>query len=59
VDEWKTWTGTRFPETGGYVVPPGLAPVHVGAERVPDEYWEPNVWLVGSACGSLARGGRE
>jgi hypothetical protein len=32
----------RFPETGGYVFPAGLPPVHIDT----GEYWEPNVWII-------------
>ena len=46
VAEWETWTGMRFPESGDYVFPAGLAPLHVDIERDLGEYWEPNVWLV-------------
>src|SRR5262249_27203013 len=33
VAEWETWTGMRFPESGDYVFPQGLAPLHVDVER--------------------------
>jgi hypothetical protein len=29
VSEWESWTGSRFPETGDYVFPDGLATVHI------------------------------
>jgi hypothetical protein len=41
--------------TGGHVVPPGLAPVYVGAEWDPRRVLRSNLWLVRSACGLLAR----
>ena len=46
VAEWETWTGMRFPESGDYVLPQGLAPLHVDVEGDLGEYWEPNVWLI-------------
>ncbi len=46
VAEWESWTQMLFPETGEYVFPAGLAPVHIDRERDAGEYWEPNVWLV-------------
>jgi hypothetical protein len=46
VAEWETWTGMRFPESGDYVFPAGLAPLHVDTKRDIGEYWEPNVWLL-------------
>jgi hypothetical protein len=46
VAEWESWTQMRFPETGDYVFPAGLATVHIDRERDLGEYWEPNVWLI-------------
>jgi hypothetical protein len=46
VAEWETWTGMRFPESGDYVFPAGLAPLHVDTKHDIGEYWEPNVWLL-------------
>ncbi|MGA5117633.1 hypothetical protein [Streptomyces pseudogriseolus] len=45
VAEWERWTGLAFPETGGYVIPEGLALLHI--DRASDEgvYREPNVWM--------------
>jgi GNAT superfamily N-acetyltransferase len=44
--EWESWTGMRFPETGDYVFPAGLATVHIDRDAGTGEYWEPNIWLV-------------
>ena len=30
--DWESWTGMRFPETGDYVFPAGLATVHIDRE---------------------------
>lgn len=46
VDEWETWTGMAFPETGDYVFPEGLATVHIDRSADRGSYWEPNVWMV-------------
>jgi hypothetical protein len=46
VAEWEAWTPTRFPETGDYVFPAGLAPLHVDIESDMASYLEPNVWLI-------------
>jgi hypothetical protein len=46
VADWEAWTGMRFPESGEYVFPAGLATLHVDTDRNLGEYWEPNVWLV-------------
>jgi GNAT superfamily N-acetyltransferase len=45
VEEWEGWTGMRFPETGDYVFPHGLAPLSVDLETDVGTYWEPNVWM--------------
>jgi GNAT superfamily N-acetyltransferase len=46
VADWESWTGMRFPETGEYVFPKGLATVHIDRDRDTGQYWEPNVWLI-------------
>jgi hypothetical protein len=46
VEEWESWTGLAFPESGDYVFPEGLATVHIDRERDLGSYWEPNVWMV-------------
>jgi hypothetical protein len=46
VGEWESWTQMPFPETGDYVFPAGLAPVHIDRERDTGEYWEPNIWMI-------------
>lgn len=45
VAEWESWTGLAFPESGDYVFPHGLAPVHVDLDADLCSYWEPNVWI--------------
>jgi len=46
VGEWESWTQMRFPETGDYVFPAGLATVHIDRGNDTGEYWEPNVWII-------------
>ena len=46
ISDWETWTGMRFPESGEYVFPQGLATLHIDMYHDRGEYWEPNVWLV-------------
>jgi GNAT superfamily N-acetyltransferase len=46
VAEWEQWTGLALPESGDYVFPHGLAPLHVDREADRATYWEPNVWMV-------------
>ena len=45
VAEWEQWTGMVFPETGEYVVPEALVPVHIDREADIGRYEEPNVWM--------------
>ena len=45
VDDWETWTGMQFPESGDYVVPKTLAPVQIDREMNVGRYVEPNVWV--------------
>ncbi|MBI3299581.1 MAG: hypothetical protein HYZ75_15560 [Elusimicrobia bacterium] len=45
IGDWEAWTGLRFPESGEYVVPEGLAPLSIDRERGIGRYVEPNVWM--------------
>jgi hypothetical protein len=45
VEEWETWTGMSFPESGDYWFPGGLATVAIDRETDEGRYWEPNVWM--------------
>jgi GNAT superfamily N-acetyltransferase len=46
VGEWEQWTEMKFPESGEYTFPAGLAPVHIDRDQDLGTYWEPNVWIV-------------
>lgn len=46
VTEWEQWTGMRFPDSGAYTFPAGLAPVTIDRATDRGLYWEPNVWVV-------------
>ncbi len=46
VQEWESWTGMVFPDSGDYVFPEGLAVVHIDRAEDRGSYWEPNVWMV-------------
>jgi GNAT superfamily N-acetyltransferase len=46
VGEWEQWTGMKFPESGEYTFPAGLAPVGIDRRQDVGTYWEPNVWIV-------------
>jgi hypothetical protein len=43
--QWEDWTGMSFPQTGAYVIPGGLVPVHIDAEADYGRYEEPHVWM--------------
>jgi GNAT superfamily N-acetyltransferase len=45
IDEWETWTGTRFTTSGRATVPGALTQVHVDVEADHAVYVEPNVWV--------------
>jgi GNAT superfamily N-acetyltransferase len=45
VDDWESWTGMAFPESGSYVVDGALVPVTISREADRGEYFEPNVWM--------------
>ena len=45
VGEWESWTRMRFPETGDYWFPGGLATVAIDLDLDRGRYWEPNVWM--------------
>ena len=45
VAEWEEWVGMAFPETGDYVVPGALVPVHIDREVDEGRYAEPNLWM--------------
>jgi hypothetical protein len=45
VQEWETWTGLHFPETGAYVVPEALQPVLIDLENNSGRYEDPNIWM--------------
>jgi GNAT superfamily N-acetyltransferase len=45
VADWEEWTGMRFPESGEYVFPRGLAPLTIDIGADVGSYWEPNVWM--------------
>jgi GNAT superfamily N-acetyltransferase len=45
VDEWQTWTGMAFPDSGDYIIPEGLSALHIDRTADQGVYIEPNVWL--------------
>ncbi|MBE0409255.1 MAG: GNAT family N-acetyltransferase [Anaerolineales bacterium] len=45
IAEWEEWTGVQLPESGVYIVPGALEPVHIDCEAGIGKYMEPNVWM--------------
>jgi len=45
VAQWESWTGLALPGSGEYVIPDGLAPLHVDLDVDLGTYVEPNIWL--------------
>ena len=44
--EWEAWTGLKFPQSGEYIIPGALNPMHLNVEKNEGTYVEPNVWMV-------------
>jgi hypothetical protein len=45
VEEWESWTGLVFPESGEYVVTGALCPIAIDRDADRGLYLEPNVWM--------------
>jgi N-acetylglutamate synthase and related acetyltransferases len=45
LEQWQRWTELRFPRSGTYWLPRGLAPLEVDLESGLGLYTEPNYWL--------------
>ena len=45
IAQWQEWTGLRFPASGSYAFPGGLAPLAVDLEGDRAVYVEPNLWM--------------
>ncbi len=45
VAEWEAWSGMVLPSSGEYVIPDGLAILHIDRDADRGTYVEPNVWL--------------
>jgi hypothetical protein len=46
LQDWESWTGMAFPDSGPYVVEGALEPVVVNFERSLARYEEPNYWMM-------------
>jgi GNAT superfamily N-acetyltransferase len=45
VEEWQTWTGMAFPDSGDYIIPDGLNTLRIDRGTDQGCYVEPNVWV--------------
>ncbi len=45
VAEWEAWCDMVFPTSGEYVIPDGLATLHIDRDADRGTYVEPNVWV--------------
>jgi GNAT superfamily N-acetyltransferase len=45
VQDWETWTGMVFPNSGQYAIPDGLDILSIDRERDLGVYYEPNIWM--------------
>jgi len=45
IADFEKWTGMKFPDSGSYIVPDGMAPVEIDRETGLGTYVEPNVWM--------------
>ncbi|MCT8249344.1 hypothetical protein [Proteus faecis] len=45
-ETWEQWTSLRFPMSGDYAIPMGLAPVSIDIQRQYGTYLEPNLWML-------------
>jgi hypothetical protein len=46
VEEWITWTGLEFPDSGSFVIPGALVPVEIDVSHDEGVYVEPNQWML-------------
>lgn len=46
VEQWESWTGLKFLQSGSYVIPGALNVVEVDLESNESVYIEPNVWMI-------------
>jgi GNAT superfamily N-acetyltransferase len=44
--DWEEWTKMKFPQSGQYIIPGALNPMHMNLENEEGVYVEPNVWIV-------------
>jgi len=45
IEDWQTWTGMVFPESGSYIIEGALEPVVINVESNIGVYHDPNIWM--------------
>jgi hypothetical protein len=45
ISQWEEWSGLELPESGRYVIPNGMAPLHIDNSADLGTYVEPNIWV--------------
>jgi hypothetical protein len=45
IADWQKWTKLEFPESGEYIVPGALQPVHIDVENDIGCYEDPGIWM--------------
>lgn len=45
IQEWESWAGMSFPDSGDYIVKGALVPIKIDYSKGIGEYIEPNVWI--------------
>jgi hypothetical protein len=45
IEEWESWTGLSFPQSGDYIIPGGGSPLTVSRESNTGTYYDANVWV--------------
>ncbi|CAF3254108.1 unnamed protein product [Rotaria socialis] len=46
IDQWQTWTGLSFQDSGEYIVKGALVPITIDLENNIGIYREPNIWII-------------
>jgi hypothetical protein len=45
IEDWESWTGLSFPQSGRYVIPGGASPLQIKRETNSGTYYDPNIWV--------------
>ncbi|NNN02366.1 MAG: hypothetical protein HKL86_11095 [Acidimicrobiaceae bacterium] len=45
VSQWEEWTRLELPDSGDYIIPKGMSPLHIDKMEDLGTYVEPNIWV--------------